>query len=138
MSILAAYMSLSFPIFNLCVSTFYSLHSTFIFSILSTWSYISHLQSTYVYVSPSSDYMCLYFQNFSLCKISQSLIYISLYFTILSLHACMYLYFTIFILLCLYFPYLQSKCVCVLPSLYSIMHILYFPFFNIVTCIAQS
>jgi hypothetical protein len=36
-SILAAYMSLSFPVFNLCVSAFYSLHSTFLFLILSTW-----------------------------------------------------------------------------------------------------
>ena len=137
-SILAAYMSLSFPVFSLLVSAFYSLPSTFLFSAFSTWIYITHLQSVYVFVSPSSDCMYLYFQNFSPRKISQSLIYKSLYFTIISLHACMYLHFTIFILLCLYFPYLQSKCVCVLPHLYSTMHILYFPFFNPCTCIAQS
>lgn len=49
MSIMAAYMSLSFPVFNLCVSEFYSFHSTFLFSILSTWIYISHLQSMSMY-----------------------------------------------------------------------------------------
>lgn len=138
-SILAAYMSLSFPIFNLCVSAFYNLHSTFLFSVLSTWIYISHLQYMYVYLPPSSDYMYLYFQNFTPHKISQSLIYISLYFTIVSLHACMYLHFTIFIILLrLYFPYLQSKCVHVLPHLYSAMHILYFPFFSLYMSVFPS
>lgn len=137
MSIMAAHMSLSFPVFNSCVSAFYSFHSTFLFSIMSSWIYISHLQSTYVYVSPLSDYMYLYSQNFSPHKISQSLIYIILQFTILSLCACMYLHFTIFILLCLYFPYIQSKCVHVLPHFYSTIHILYFPFFNLCTCMVQ-
>jgi len=73
MSIMAAHTSLSFPVFNSCESAFYSFHSTFLFSIMSSWIYISHLQSTYVYVSPLSDHMYLYSQNFSPHKISQSL-----------------------------------------------------------------
>lgn len=147
MSIVAGDKSLSFPVFNSCVSAFYSFHSTFLFSILSSWIYTSHLQSTYVYVSPLSDYMYFYSQNFSPRKISQSLIYIILQLTILSLCACMYLHFTVFILLCLYCPYIQSKCVHVLPHFYSTMHVLYFPFFNLYmycsilglqVCISQS
>ena len=62
--------------------------------------------------------------------VSQSSVYMCLYFLVL--------HFTVFILLCLYFPYLQSKCVRVLPHLYSTTHILYFQFFNLCTCIVQS
>lgn len=102
--------------------TVFILHS---FSKFCLHGSIFPIVTLHVYVAPSSDYTYLYFQNFSPCKISQSLIYISLYFTILSLHACTYLHFTIVVLLCLYFPYRQSKCVRVLLHLHSTMHILY-------------